>query len=376
MPLPCTPIFVAGPGQRPTRDALLLCNLGTPDAPTPEAVRRYLAEFLSDARIVELSPLIWQLALRGVILPRRSRASAAKYASIWGERGGVPQGLSPLLHWTREQARGVAQHLSAEFFDAYADLTHAVGVEGQPRPKTAHRVLGDQGTLPPLVTYAMRYGRPSLPAVLDALLARGAGRIALLPLYPQYSATTTASVWDAVCDWSRRQRFVPALSFANAYPTHEGYIAALAASVRQYWAEHGRGEVLLMSFHGVPAAMRDAGDPYVAECEATARALAAALALDDGQWQMTFQSRFGPAQWVEPYTEPTAQALAARGVRHIDVICPGFAADCIETLEEIDGEVREAFLHAGGERFGRIPCLNANADWLQTLAAIGQGLLR
>ncbi len=313
------------------RTAVLLVNLGTPDAPTPAALRRYLAEFLWDPRVVEIPRVLWWLILNGVILRTRPAKSAAKYASIWTEQG------SPLLVWTVRQAERLQAELTAR--------GHAV-----------------------LVRPAMRYGTPSVASVMEALQAEGSTRVLVLPLYPQYAAATTASTFDAVASWARRARSMPELRFLNRYHDDPGYIAALAASVREHWALHGRGQKLVMSFHGVPARSLTLGDPYHCECHKTARLLADALGIGRDDYLVTFQSRLGRAKWLEPYTEPTMKLLASQGVKRIDAICPGFASDNLETLEEIAMEAREAFLHAGGERFEFIDCLNDRPDWIGALA--------
>jgi protoporphyrin/coproporphyrin ferrochelatase len=318
-----------------TTTAVLLCNLGTPDAPTPAALRRYLAEFLSDHRVVEIPRLLWLLILHGIILRIRPAKSAAKYASIWTAEG------SPLKVWTQRQAQQLQVRLAA--------LGHNVTVD-----------------------YAMRYGTPSIAAQMDALKAAGASRILLLPAYPQYSGTTTASLWDAVYRWAADIRSIPELRFVNRYHDNTGYIHALAARVRTHWQQHGRADQLVMSFHGVPERTLHLGDPYHCECHKTARLLATELGLSRDQWQLTFQSRFGKAKWLEPYTEPTLVALAQQGLRRVDVVCPGFTSDCLETLEEISQEAREAFLHAGGQVFHYIPCLNDSPEWLEALAALTQ----
>jgi ferrochelatase len=320
---------------QPARTAVLLCNLGTPDAPTPAAVRRYLAEFLSDPRVVEIPRAVWLPLLHGVILPRRSAASAAKYASIW-----LPEG-SPLKVWTGRQA--------AALQDWMGEQDHAVRV-----------------------AYAMRYGNPAIPAQLDALVAAGATRILVLSAYPQYSGTTTASVIDAVNAWSSRQRAIPEFRFVNRYHDDPGYIGALAASVQRHWQAHGRGEHLVMSFHGVPERTLHLGDPYHCECRKTGRLLAEKLGLAADAWTLTFQSRFGRAKWLEPYTEPTLQAMAGRGVQSVDVLCPGFTSDCLETLEEISMEASAAFQAAGGKTFRYIPCLNDDAGWIDALGQLAQ----
>ena len=313
------------------RTAVLLVNLGTPDAPTPAALRRYLAEFLWDPRVVEIPRPVWWLILHGVILRTRPSKSAAKYASIWTDQG------SPLLHWTTRQA----ELLQAELV------------------RRGHAVL---------VRHAMRYGSPSLAGVLDSLQADGANRVLVLPLYPQYAAATTASTFDAVASWARRSRRMPELRFVNRYHDDAGYIAALATTVREHWALHGHGQKLVMSFHGVPARSLTLGDPYHCECHKTARLLAEALGIGGEDYIVTFQSRLGRAKWLEPYTEPTVKLLAEQGIKRIDAICPGFASDNLETLEEIAMEAREAFIHAGGERFHFIGCLNDRPDWIGALA--------
>jgi ferrochelatase len=314
---------------------VLYCNLGTPDAPTAAAVRRYLAEFLSDARVVEIPKLLWNLILHGVILRTRPAKSAAKYASVWTPAG------SPLKVWTEKQA---------------ALLQNALG-------ERDHHVL---------VRYAMRYGSQSIASQLDALKAEGATRVLILPAYPQYSATTTASVFDAVYSWAARTRLIPELRFVNHYHDDARYIQALAASIQKYWDIHGKPDKLLMSFHGVPQRTLELGDPYHCESLKTARLLTTALGLTADQYQLSFQSRLGRAQWLQPYTEPTLHALGAAGVKRVDVVCPGFTSDCLETLEEIAMEGRQAFLTSGGKDFHYIPCLNDNAQWITALADIAQ----
>jgi len=332
MPFRPEPAFRHG---QPARTAVLLCNLGTPDAPTAPALRRYLAEFLGDPRVVEIPKPLWWLILHGIILRVRPKKSAAKYASIW-----TPEG-SPLKVWTAKQA------------------TLLRGWLGQ----RGHDIT---------VRYAMRYGSPSIAQELDALKAEGATRILVLPLYPQYSGTTTASVFDAVYTWAARIRHIPELRFVNRYHDDPAYIDALATRIRAHWQSHGRPDQLVMSFHGVPARTLALGDPYHCECHKTARLLAQALDLAPGQYRLTFQSRFGKAKWLEPYTEPTVIALAKSGVKRIDVVCPGFTSDCLETLEEIAQEVRDAFLQAGGAEFHYIPCLNDSPAWIGALGDIAQ----
>ncbi|MCC2674245.1 MAG: ferrochelatase [Ramlibacter sp.] len=321
-------------GQAPFT-AVLFCNLGTPDAPTAPAVKRYLAEFLSDPRVVEIPRAAWLPLLHGVILPLRSSKSAAKYATIWTKEG------SPLKVWTERQAKRLQGWL---------------GEHG-------HKVR---------VAYAMRYGNPSMASQLDALADAGATRILVLPAYPQYSGTTTASVIDAVAQWSGTRRHVPELRFVNRYHDDRGYLQALAQRIQHHWNEHGRGDHLVMSFHGVPERTLHLGDPYHCECRKTARLLAEWLSLDPSQYTVTFQSRFGKAKWLEPYTEPTLVEMARKGTKRVDVVCPGFTSDCLETLEEISQEARDAFLDAGGKTFHYIPCLNDDDAWIAALGHIAQ----
>jgi ferrochelatase len=319
-------------GQAP-RTAVLLCNLGTPDEPTTKAVRRYLAEFLSDHRVVEIPRLLWLVILYGVILVFRPAKSAAKYASIW-----TPEG-SPLKVWTEKQAKLLQGWLG----------------------QRNHQVK---------VRWAMRYGSTSIASQLDALKAEGTTRILIVPAYPQYSATTTASVFDAVYTWAQRTRTLPEFRFINHYHDHPHYIAALAAKVERYWKTHGEPDTLVMSFHGIPQRSLTLGDAYHCECYKTARLLAEALRLEKDQYKVTFQSRLGRAQWLQPYTEPTLIAMGQAGIKRVDVICPGFTSDCLETLEEINMEAREAFLHAGGKVFHYIPCLNDDPEWISALCNI------
>lgn len=325
----------AGEPAAAGRTGVLLCNLGTPDAPTPAATRRYLAEFLSDSRVVEIPRAVWKPILHGVILRRRPAQSAAKYQAIW-----MPEG-SPLMVWSRQQA------------------TLLRGVLGE----RGHDVT---------VRLAMRYGNPSIASQLDELRAEGCTRVLVLPLYPQYSGTTTASIVDAVSDWARRARHVPELRFVNRFHDDPGYIRALARGVHQSWQSHGRGAKLVMSFHGVPERTRALGDPYVDECRVTAQLLARRLALKDDEWVLSFQSRFGKAKWVEPATQSVLAQLGHAGVPRVDVICPGFVSDCLETLEEIAIEGRDAFLAAGGQAFHYVPCLNDQPAWITALSEIAQ----
>ena len=328
-------------GQFNSRTAILLCNLGTPDEATAPAVRRYLAEFLSDHRVVEIPKPIWWLILHGIILRLRPAKSAAKYASIWTAEG------SPLKVWSEKQA------------------------------KLLQGTLGEQGHKVQ-VRLGMRYANPSMRSQLDALKAEGFNRILILPMYPQYSGTTTASVFDAVYTWAAKVRRIPELRFVNNYHDDAGYINALAARITGYWQQHGKPDTLVMSFHGVPERTLMLGDTYHCECYKTARLVGEKLGLGKDQLKVTFQSRFGKAKWLEPYTEPTLIAMAKAGVKRVDVICPGFTVDCLETLEEMGMEGKEAFLHAGeGEKAGidgrsyhYIPCLNDSTAWVQALGHI------
>jgi ferrochelatase len=332
MPFQQEPAF--SHGQAP-RTAVLLCNLGTPDEPTAPALRRYLAEFLADGRVVEIPKAVWMLILHGIILRVRPKKSAAKYASIW-----TPEG-SPLKVWTEKQATLLRGYLGER---------------------------GHQLT----VRYAMRYGNPSIPAVLDELRAQGVTRVLVVPAYPQYSGTTTASVFDAVANWGLKARHLPEFRFINRYHDDLGYIDALQRKVRAHWMHGGQAEHLVMSFHGVPERTLMMGDPYHCECHKTARMLADRLGLTKDRYTVTFQSRFGKAKWLEPYTEPTLIALAQKGVKSVDVVCPGFTSDCLETLEEIRMEAQEAYLHAGGERFEYIDCLNDSPDWIRALTHLSE----
>lgn len=329
------PLSPSVPAPNAPRTAILWCNLGSPDEPTARAVRRYLSQFLHDPRVIEIPRAIWCLILHGIILRVRPAKSAAKYASIW-----LPEG-SPLKVWTEKQATLLAGWLG----------------------ERGHRLS---------VRPAMRYANPSIGAQLDALMADGTTRVLVMQAYPQYSATTTASVIDAVNAWTRRQRRQPELRFVNDFHDDPRYIEALAQSVLVHWKHNGRPDQLVMSFHGIPERNIRLGDPYQGQCLETARLLAERLGLSAQQHRVTFQSRFGRAKWLEPYTEPTLRELGAAGIGRVDVMCPGFPADCLETLEEIAMEGREAFLHAGGKDFRYIPCLNDTPVWITALSGIAE----
>jgi ferrochelatase len=301
---------------------ILLVNLGTPEAPTARAVRAYLAEFLSDPRVVKIPRILWLPILHGIILRTRPARSAQKYREIWTDEG------SPLAVHTVRQA------------------------------KLLRGLLGPGGAR---IEYAMRYGMPRIADALRRLRDAGCGTIRVLPLYPQYSESTTASVRDVVGG---------SVSMVEDFHDHPAYIAALAAVVRRYWEHHERGEKLLMSFHGLPQKVVDAGDPYQKQCLRTAELLAQKLDLAADRYGVTFQSRFGLAKWLQPYTEPTLVRLARDGLRDVDVFCPGFVSDCLETLEELGIGARAAFLDAGGRMFRLIPCLNEADEWIAAMRTI------
>lgn len=313
---------------------VLLLNLGTPDAPTPSALRRYLGQFLWDPRVIELPRPLWWLVLHGIILRTRPAKSAAKYASIWTSEG------SPLLAISQRQAAAVSAELE--------------------------RVCPG----PVKVALAMRYGQPSVAQALQELRAAGVRRLLVLPLYPQYCSASTGSSFDALADELKRWRWLPELRFITGYHLDSAYLAALETSVRQHWQQHGRTERLLLSFHGMPEKTLLQGDPYYCYCQATGRALAERLGLADSEWQLSFQSRFGRAQWLQPYTSATLQSWAQAGVKQVSILCPGFAADCLETLEEIAVENRELFLEHGGEVCQYIPALNEQPEHIQALVKL------
>jgi ferrochelatase len=311
---------------------VVLANLGTPDAPDAPALRRYLREFLLDPRVIELPRTLWWLVLHAAVLPFRPRKSAALYRKVWTAEG------SPLLVIARRQTAGVAALLQREV------------------PVPVH------------VRLAMRYGNPSIRSALRELAGLGCRRVVTLPLYPQYAAVTTGSTFDAVAAELASWRWVPELRTVHSYHDEPAYVEALAASLRAAWTAAPPAEKLLFSFHGIPKRYFLAGDPYFCHCQKTARLVAERLGLPRERYEVTFQSLFGREEWLRPYTEDTMRALAASGVRSLDVICPGFSADCLETLEEIDGLNREIFLHAGGERYRYVPALNDRPDHLRLLA--------
>ncbi|HSN71575.1 MAG TPA: ferrochelatase [Steroidobacteraceae bacterium] len=325
-----TPDFEHG---APGRLGVLLVNLGTPDEPTPAAVRRYLAEFLWDPRVIETPRALWWLILHGVILRVRPRKSAHAYAQVWTPAG------SPLLLYSAE----VAARLGATLAERMGG-----GVE---------------------VALGMTYGNPSVASALDALRLANVRRLVVLPLYPQYSATTTASVFDRVTQALGRWRWIPELRFITQYHDDPAYIEALAESVRSHWAQHGRKH-LLFSFHGLPKRYLLAGDPYHCQCYKTARLVAESLGIAPDDWSLSFQSRVGREEWLRPYTDEVLTQYAQQGPRQITAICPGFATDCLETLEEIAIRNREDFLAQGGEAFDYVPALNADAAHVDLLAGL------
>ena len=307
--------------------ALLAVNLGTPETPTAPAVRRYLAEFLSDPRVVSIPALLWKPLLYGLILPLRSGRSAQKYAQVW-----LPEG-SPLAVHTRRLAEAMQQQL----------------------PQWR-------------VRQAMRYGQPAMLSALDTLAAEGVQRNLVHPLYPQYSTTTTASIEDRVRQWQARNPKVTVQTIRD-YADDPAWVAAVASSIADYWAEHGRGGKLVFSFHGIPQRLADAGDPYPQRCEASAKAIAAALGLTSDAWELAYQSRFGRERWLQPYAEPRLWELAESGIKTLDVVCPGFATDCLETLEEVQMGFTETLAERGA-RMRYIPCLNDSTAHASALAAL------
>ena len=335
MPFSPEPAFVHG---SLSRTAVLLVNLGTPAAPNAGAVRRFLRQFLSDPRVVEIPRLVWWPILYGLVLPLRPGRTAAKYAAIWSDHG------SPLMAYSRQQALMLRGYLG----ERGLDIDVALG---------------------------MRYGEPSIASALAELRQKRVDQLLVLPMYPQYSATTTASVFDAIAGHLKTIRNVPELRWVKHFHDHAGYIEALRRSVLDHWTRVGplgKADKLVISFHGVPKRMLELGDPYHCECQKTARLLAESLGLSDGDYVVTFQSRFGRAEWLQPYTAPTLRKLAADGCARADVICPGFVTDCLETLEEIAIEAKNEFLSAGGKQFHYIACLNDAPAFIGALANLVQ----
>jgi ferrochelatase len=328
--------------DRVPKIGVLLVNLGTPDAPTPAAVRRYLGEFLADPRVVEIPAIAWRPVLHGVVLRTRPAKSAAKYAAIWHKDG------SPLLVHSQRQKVLLMGYLGQRLKKAGlpADLCQ--------------------------VELGMRYGNPSIADALERLRAAQCERILVLPLYPQYAASTTGSAVDAVGAHLARVRRVPGLRVVDGFHDDAGYIQALARNLNDDWVKHGRPDHLVLSFHGLPKRSLKLGDPYHCHCQGTARLLAREAGLEKGHWTLAFQSRFGRAQWLEPYTVDVLRGLAKKGVGRVDVYCPGFVADCLETLEEIGIEGKKVFLAAGGKALRVVPCLDEHPAWIAALAHLAE----
>lgn len=301
------------------KTGVLLANLGSPTAPTTTAVRKFLKDFLGDPRVVNIPRSIWWLILHCFVLPFRPARSAKAYQKVWTDQG------SPLIVLTRQLSEKLAQPLSAE------------GV---------------------VVTYAMRYGEPSIANQLKWLRQEGVDNIVVLPLYPQYSSTTTASIYDDLVKELNKWRHLPSFKFISDYHRHDSYISAIAETVKVSWQEHSKNELLLMSFHGLPELLTKLGDPYYHQCQETAKLTAEKLGLNEKQWLLVFQSRFGKAEWLKPYCVDTLQKLPGQGIKTVDVICPGFAVDCLETLEEMAMENKSVFIEAGGTDYRYIPALN------------------
>ena len=330
--------------SRDEKIGVLITNLGTPTAPTKAALRVYLKQFLSDRRVVEIPRLVWWFILNGIILNTRPAKSAQLYASVWTDRG------SPLRWHTEDQANAIAQRLGTELGEA-----------------SAARIL---------VKYAMRYGQPSIAEQMQALQDAGATKILVLPLYPQYASSTNGSTFDALSGYLSEARWVPELRFIANYHDNAGYIAACATQIQQHWEAHGRADKLLFSFHGLPKFHLEKGDPYYCHCHKTVRLIIAKLGIDAEQTITTFQSRFGRTEWLKPYTDQTLKDLPSQGVKTLDVFCPGFAADCLETLEEIAVENRNYFLEAGGSEYRYIAALNSSEHHITALTDIVQSNLQ
>lgn len=320
--------------DKPPVLGVLITNLGTPDAPTTAALRRYLKEFLWDPRIVDLPRFVWWFILQVILLIRPKR-SAEAYQKIWDEKEG-----SPLLAISRRQLQALREQLNNSLDE------------------------------PVVVELGMRYGNPSISSALEKLRAANARRILVLPLYPQYSSSTTASTFDAIAQAISRWRWVPEFRFVNQYHDSDGYIDALCNSIREAWSTREAPDKLLFSFHGTPKRFLLTGDPYYCQCQKTARLVAEKLALEEGKWQVTFQSIFGREEWLNPYTIETLRDLGKQGVESVDVICPGFSADCLETIEEIEEENKDAYMESGGKNYHYIPALNDRPDHIDALSNI------
>ncbi|MFL0803495.1 MAG: ferrochelatase [Agarilytica sp.] len=319
---------------QPDKIGVLITNLGTPDAATPKALRAYLKEFLADPRVVEFPKLLWWIVLNVIILNIRPRRSAASYKKVWTDEG------SPLAVYTAKQTDMLRERLQKSFGENL------------------------------VVEWGMRYGNPSIDNALDNLLAQGARKLLVLPLYPQYSGSTSASTFDAVAKDFTQRRWIPELRFVTSYQDYIPYIEALATSIRQHWNDNGRAQKIIFSYHGIPKRYLHNGDPYHCQCHKTSRLLASALDLESGQYETTFQSRFGREPWLQPYTDDTMRKLPGKGVTSVQVVCPGFSSDCLETIEEIAIENREYFMEAGGEDFQYIPALNDRPEHIDALSQL------
>ncbi len=318
----------------PLKTGILVANLGTPDAATPATVRRYLKEFLSDSRVVEIPKPIWWFILNGIILNVRPKKTAAKYKTVW-----MPEG-SPLLVHTQRQAQMLKGY------------------------------LGQKIKSPLEVIVGMRYGNPSIQSAVDQLKEKGCNKILVLPMYPHYASSTTGTLIDKLGDVFKKMRNVPAIRTIRHYHDHPAYIKAIATNIEKHWATNGRGDMLMMSFHGLPKFHLEKGDPYHCECLKTARLIAERLGLSKDKYVVSFQSRFGKQEWLKPYTTATLEALGKQGVKSLDVVCPGFAADCLETLEEIAEEGKHDFIAAGGKQYQYIPVANATDAFIHALTEI------
>ena len=313
---------------------VLVTNLGTPDAPKKAELRRYLKEFLSDPRVVEIPRLLWWMILNLVILNIRPKRSAKAYSTVWTERG------SPLMFYTQDQANALRNKLQQQYGDSI------------------------------VVEFAMRYGSPSVDSVVDKMLQQGVRKLVVLPLYPQYCASTTASTFDAIAQSFSKRRWIPELRFVTHYHDNPDYINAVATKIQSHWDQHGRADKLIFSYHGIPKRYLLNGDPYHCECLKTSRLIAVALGLKDSEHFTSFQSRFGREEWLKPYTDDSLKTFAGQGIKSVQIVCPGFSADCLETIEEIGEENRDYFLEAGGERYEYIAALNADKEHIQALTKI------
>ena len=326
--------------ELPPRIAVLLINLGTPDEPTAPAVRRYLRQFLSDTRVIEIPKLLWAIILNLFVLPSRPKRVAAAYASIW-------DGDSPMRNILNQQV---------------AMLDTRLAEQAAPFRVSVHS--------------AMSYGNPGLPDVMDKLRSEGVDHFVMLPVFPQYSATSTGAVYDAITKWSLKQRNLPNITIVKDYFAHPLYIKALADSIRRFQAVHGKPEKLMFSFHGIPQPYMDKGDPYPRRCKCTAAQVAQELGLGPNEWIISFQSRFGKQEWVKPYTDVILDEWAKSGVKSVQILSPAFSADCLETLEELAIENRENFIEAGGQEYHYIPALNADEAHIDLLEAMSAPLVK